>query len=199
MAAETAGANGEGSAGGDERGAALSDQLAEKDVTLAFARRLRQELEARGITALLVRDGDTTISLDQRANTANSTRAKVYICVHATSQGNGVRLYSSLIPAGGASRGPFIDWDTAQSSFLSLSQSTEASVASEFQRRQIPARTLVAALRPLNNITAAAIGLEIAPPSGGISELNSPAYQQLVANSVAAGLIAVRGKLEAGR
>ena len=36
--------------GGDERGAALGDQLAEKDVTLAFARRLRQELESRGLS-----------------------------------------------------------------------------------------------------------------------------------------------------
>ena len=35
--------------GGDDRGAALNDKLAEKDVTLALARRLRQELESRGI------------------------------------------------------------------------------------------------------------------------------------------------------
>ena len=48
--------------GGDERGAALTDQLAEKDVTLAFARRLHQELQARGFTALLLRDADTTIT-----------------------------------------------------------------------------------------------------------------------------------------
>ena len=36
--------------GGDERGEALTDQLAEKDVTLALARALRQELQARGPT-----------------------------------------------------------------------------------------------------------------------------------------------------
>ena len=34
--------------GGDERGAALTDKLAEKDVTLGFARLLRHELEIRG-------------------------------------------------------------------------------------------------------------------------------------------------------
>src|SRR5579863_3945331 len=44
--------------GGDERGASLTDQLAEKDVTLAFGRRLRQELENRGLATLLLRDGD---------------------------------------------------------------------------------------------------------------------------------------------
>jgi N-acetylmuramoyl-L-alanine amidase len=34
--------------GGEERGAALSDSLSEKDVTLGFARLLRHELEQRG-------------------------------------------------------------------------------------------------------------------------------------------------------
>src|SRR2546428_4641532 len=101
--------------GGDERGAALSDQLAEKDVTLGFARRLRQELETRGLTTLVLRDGDTTLSLDQRASLANSTHPAIYICVHAASQGTGVRLYTALLPAGGDNRGPFLDWETAQS------------------------------------------------------------------------------------
>jgi len=54
--------------GGEERGASLTDQLAEKDATLAFGRRLRQELDARGLATLLLRDGDTTLSLDQRAS-----------------------------------------------------------------------------------------------------------------------------------
>ncbi len=57
--------------GGDERGAALSDQLAEKDVTLAFARRLTQEFLSRGFTTLLLRDADVTMTLDQRASLAN--------------------------------------------------------------------------------------------------------------------------------
>jgi len=40
--------------GGGERGAALSDQLAEKDVTLAFALRLRQQLQERGLATLQI-------------------------------------------------------------------------------------------------------------------------------------------------
>jgi len=50
--------------GGEERGAALSDQLYEKDVTLGFARKLRQELESRSVSTLMLRDGDATVSLD---------------------------------------------------------------------------------------------------------------------------------------
>ncbi len=185
--------------GGEERGAALTDQLAEKDVTLAFARRLRQELDAHGLNTLVLRDGDATLSLDQRASLANVARPKIYICVHAASLGTGVRLYTAMLPQGGGDRGPFLDWDTAQAGFRFASQSAEASLSAEFGNRQVPVRTLIAPLRPLNNIAAAAIGIEIAPPASGISELNSTAYQQLVAEAVAAGVAAVRDKLGAAR
>jgi N-acetylmuramoyl-L-alanine amidase len=186
--------------GGDERGAALSDQLAEKDVTLAFAHRLKQELESRGLTTLLLRDGDTTLSLDQRAILVNKAHVAIYICVHATSLGNGVRVYTVLLPASEESRGPFLDWETAQSGFRAASEMAGTSLAAELQKNQIPVRSLVAPLRPLNNITAAAVAIEVAPPAaGGIPELNSPEYQQLVVSSVAAGVVAVRDQLGAGR
>jgi len=185
--------------GGEERGAALNDQIPEKDVTLAFARRLRQGLEARGITTLLVRDGDNLLSLDQRASIANAAHSKIYICVHAASQGTGIRLYSALIPSGDGGHGLFLDWNTAQSSFLPLSQAFESDVAAELQRKQIAVRSLVAPLRPLNNITGPAIALEIAPPAADISGVNSPAYQESVANAVVTAIIVARSKLEAGR
>jgi N-acetylmuramoyl-L-alanine amidase len=185
--------------GGDERGAALTDQLAEKDVTLAFARRLRQELETRGLTTLVLRDGDATLSLDQRANLVNVAHPAIYICLHAASQGTGVRLYTALLPSGDDNNGPFLDWDTAQSVFRPVSQTLETSLTVELRKRQIPVRTLSAPLRPLNNIIAAAVAVEVAPPEAGISGLTSPEYQQLIASSVAAGVAAVRDKLEAGR
>ncbi len=185
--------------GGEERGAALSDQLSEKDITLAFARKLRQELESRGVSTLVLRDGDTTLSLDHRANLANAAHPAIYICVHAASQGTGVRLYGSMPPAGGEDRGSFLDWDTAQSGFASASQIVEASLIAELQKKQISVRTLIAPLRPLNNITAAAVAVEIAPPEAGISELNSPGYQQLITETIATGIVAAREKLEAPR
>jgi N-acetylmuramoyl-L-alanine amidase len=183
--------------GGDERGAALGDQLAEKDVTLGFARRLGQELDMHGLTTLLLRDGDMTLGLDQRANMSNTAHPSLYICLHAASQGAGVRLYTAVLPAGGENRGAFLDWNTAQSGFRVASQTAESSLATEFGKRQIPVRNLAAPLRPLNNLAAAAVAIEIAPLSGKIADLSSVAYQQLVAESVAAGIEAVRDKLAA--
>jgi N-acetylmuramoyl-L-alanine amidase len=185
--------------GGDERGAALSDQLAEKDVTLAFARYLRQELESRGMPTLLVRNADVTIGLDPRAAMANAAQAAIYLCVHAASQGNEVRLYTAMLPSGGQNQGPFLDWNTAQTGARPLSLLAATSLATELRSRQIPVRSLTAALRPLNNITTAAVAIEIAPPSTDISQMNSPGYLQAIASSVAAGLANVRDKLVVSR
>lgn len=183
--------------GGEERGALLSGQLAEKDVTLAFGRRLRQELETRGLATLLLRDSDSTLSLDQRASLTNSAHAAIYICLHATSQGDGVRVYAALVPPETENRGPFLSWDAAQAAFQLLSQSAAAGLVAELQSKQIKARSLITALRPLNSITTAALAVEVSPPSDDISELNSPAYQQFIAGAVAGGLANIRDKLEA--
>jgi N-acetylmuramoyl-L-alanine amidase len=180
--------------GGEERGAAFSDQLSEKDVTLAFSRNIRQALQNRGLASLLLRDADTTLTIDQRASSANTAHPAIYICIHAAAEGAGVRLYTSLLPEG-ENHGPFLDWNIAQAGFQVMSQAAAASLSAEFSRRQVPVRNLIAPLRPLNNITTAAIALEIAPASSGISDFDSQAYQQTVAEAVATGLSAIREQL----
>lgn len=182
--------------GGDDRGEALSPTLAEKDVTVAFARRLRQELESRGISTLVLRDSDANLSLDERAFLANSAHAAIYIVVHAASNGHGVRLYTALLPyLAVEDRGPFRSFITAQSSLIPLSQAAIASVALELRKVQVNVRTLTAPLRPLNNIVTAAIAVEVAPPAADVSALNAPDYQQLICGSVANGIAAIRGQL----
>jgi N-acetylmuramoyl-L-alanine amidase len=184
--------------GGNDRGEALSNTLAEKDVTVAFARRLRQELENRGISTLVLRDSDANLSLDERAFFANTTHAAVYVALHAASNGHGVRLYTALLPyTSEDDRGPFRSWTTAQQSSISLSQAAAASVATELRKQQISVRTLTAPLRPLNNIVTAAIAVEVAPPASDISQLTSPDYQQLITTAVANGIVAIRAQLAA--
>jgi N-acetylmuramoyl-L-alanine amidase len=185
--------------GGAERGAALSDQLAEKDVTLAFGLRLGQQLQSRGLATLILRQGDATMSLDQRATMTNAAHPAIYICLHATSQGSGVRLYTSLLPAGKEGRGPFLDWNTAQYGFRAASQNAANSLAAELGKRQIAVRLLLAPLRPLNNVAMPAIAIEIAPLTAKISDLYSPAYQQLVAEAITSGIEAIHDQLGAGR
>ncbi len=183
--------------GGDDHGETLSSTLLEKDVTVAFARSLRQELQSRGITALVLRDSDANLSTDQRATFANADRAAIYIALHASSSGHGVRVYSALLPYGEDDRGPFRSWTTAQHGVLPLSQSTASAVAGELQKRQIPVRALAAPLRPLNNMIGPAIAVEVAPQGSNITQLTAPDYQQLVTSAVATAIAAVRDQLGA--
>jgi N-acetylmuramoyl-L-alanine amidase len=70
--------------GGDETGARGQGGVLEKDVTLAVGRRLRAALEARlGVRAILTRDADRTISLDERASLANNNKADLFVSLHA--------------------------------------------------------------------------------------------------------------------
>lgn len=181
--------------GGDDHGETLSSTLMEKDVTVAFARSLRQELQNRGITALVLRDSDANLSVDQRAVFANADRAAIYIALHASSSGHGVRVFSALLPYGEDDQGPFRSWTTAQRGALSVSQNAAATVATELEKRQISARTLPAPLRPLNNILGPAIAVEVAPQGSDVAQLLAPDYQQLVTSALATAIAALRDQL----
>ena len=183
--------------GGDERGAALTDQLAEKNVTLGFARLLRHELETRGFAVALLRDGDTTSTLDQRAAAANVARAGIYISLHAVSEGSGARVYTALLPVEGTSKGVFHAWNTAQAPSLPISRIVAAAIVAEMQKREFPVRASSASLRPLNNVFMPAVAVELAPGEDGIADLTSANYQQRAASAIADAVLSVRDRLGA--
>ncbi len=181
--------------GGDDHGETLSANLLEKDITVALARSLRQQLQNRGITTLVLRDSDANLSVEQRAVFANADHAAIYIALHASSFGHGVRVYTAELPYGEDDHGPFRSWTTAQRPALPLSQSTASAVAGELQKRQVPVRTLTAPLRPLNNVTGPAIAIEIAPQAADVGQLTAPDYQELVTGAVATAVVANRDQL----
>jgi len=181
--------------GGDERGAALSDSLAEKDVTLGFARLLRHELETRGFAVALTRDSDTGLTLDQRAAAANGDHAAIYISLHADSLGTGARVYTSLLPVEGGAKGEFRAWNSAQAPALEISRAVSAAIGGELQKNAFPVRTASASLRPLNNVFVPAVAVELAPGPGGVADLTSANYQQRAAAAIADGVVSVRDRL----
>jgi N-acetylmuramoyl-L-alanine amidase len=190
--------------GGDDPGATLGDGLFEKDVTLAIARRIRADLDQRGITAVLLREGDATLTLDQRAMAANASRATLYISVHATSFGTGVHLYSARFDAEvKLPQHSFLPWNSAQEAYLDLSHNLAASLITEFDSRQIRSIPLESGLRPLRNIAKPAIAVEVAEPATlpeTVKEgLTSIAYQQSIASAIGSGIANIRGNMEAQR
>jgi N-acetylmuramoyl-L-alanine amidase len=183
--------------GGNERGSALSDKLAEKDITLGFARLLRHELETRGFAVFMLRDGDLSLTVDQRAGAANAAKAAIYISLHASSEGTGARVYTALMPVADDAKGMFRAWNAAQAPVLPLSQNVAVLITSSLQKKEFSTRGGTASLRPLNNLLMPAVAVELAPGPNGLADLASANYQQKAAAAIADGIIPMRDRLGA--
>ena len=181
--------------GGDDIGAAITPNLPEKDVVLALAKRVQHELANRGISATLMRNSDASISLEQRAITANAARPALYIALHAANTGRGVHVFTAISDGSVSTTTQFLPWDNAQAGFLDTSLAVAGSVAAELDAHKLPSTLKTAALRPMNNVAAPAFAVEIAPPSEDVNDLAKSSYQDQVAQSIAAGVSAVRNKV----
>ena len=69
--------------GGKDCGAISCHHLAEKEITLAVAKALKVELEARlGCKVILTRTRDQFLSLEERTRIANTAKADLFISIH---------------------------------------------------------------------------------------------------------------------
>jgi len=180
--------------GGDDKGA-RADKFTEKEVTLVFARELRKELDELGIASLLLRETDVNVPLEKRAEITNGHHNAIYVAVHAGVTGQGSRIYWAALPPAAVSAGPFIPWSTAQSMALPHSRLLTKAVVGEIQKKKLQAVGLNAPLRPLNNIVAPAIAIELAMKAGELRAPDSLKMQDAVATAVAAGIATSRGQM----
>jgi N-acetylmuramoyl-L-alanine amidase len=68
--------------GGGQTGTASKSGLLEKDITLDLAERAQRLLVERGFQVVLTRTGDATLSLKDRATTANQQRGDIFVSIH---------------------------------------------------------------------------------------------------------------------
>ena len=183
--------------GGSDGGARIGDNALEKNVTLAFAFRLRSLLVARGFTVVMTRDGDLTaqpdapalsLTLDDRAGIANHARAAACLLLHATGRGMGVHLYNSeLAPA--PAEAPLLPWLTAQAAWVPASGALEGQISAALGRSHIQLVSSTASVRPVDSLTCPALVLELAPEDETPSSINDAGYQGRVAAAVAGALV----------
>ena len=178
--------------GGEDRGAVLAPKFNEKDVTLSLARVLRKELEERGIAARLLRDSDISVGLNHRAELCNQQRPGIYIALHAGTPGQGVRVYTPLLPSKQPPVGTFLPWDDAQAGSLERSSAIAKAVTRELAKRDLKATDFQAFLRPLNNIIGPAIAVELAVDRANVRSLEDPKMQTSVASAIASGIAQTR-------
>jgi N-acetylmuramoyl-L-alanine amidase len=68
--------------GGHDRGGIPGQRIAEKDMTLDVAQRLRNVLATKGYHVVMTRDSDVFVPLPTRVAIANSYRNAVFVCIH---------------------------------------------------------------------------------------------------------------------
>lgn len=147
--------------GGEDAGARSAGGVAEKDLALQMAQKLKAAIESRlGLRVVLTRDGDEAVSVDRRAAFANNNKADVLISIHAnasmrpTVRGaqvlslgledyeNRARGLAAGIPvpiAGGGTRLlEAVPWDLAQLPHATRSSALAEIVARHLAERGIP-------------------------------------------------------------
>lgn len=180
--------------GGTDAGSRLSDNLTEKDITLALANRIRALLTARGFTVVMTRDNDappqagTTLSLDDRAGIANHARPSACLLLHATGSGRGVHLYTSEITPTEGEKLP-IPWLTAQAAWVTQSQHLAEQLGSALQRSRLVVVRNAASVRPVDSLTCPAVVLELAPTTEDADSISDTGYQQKVAEAIAGTMV----------
>ncbi|WP_263381572.1 N-acetylmuramoyl-L-alanine amidase family protein [Granulicella arctica] len=181
--------------GNQDSGATINNQP-EKEITLAFATTLKTLLTAKGFTVVSTREAElpAVLTTDQRAGTANHLRPVACIVLHATSTGDGVHIFTSSLPATSDPYEPAaqISWESAQTTYLAQSQHLANDLGLALVRTKVPAVLIRTALRPLDNLTCPAVAIELAPLKNGNHRPADEAYQQRVADTLAAALLTWR-------
>ena len=179
--------------GGTDPGAHLPNNLSEKDLTLAFAARLRATLAAANFAVIATRDADPTVAFttDQRAEIANHAHPSACLILHATDSGTGVHIITSALTPDtlGDPHSP-TPWNTAQSASIPQSLTLANSIGRALQQARLPVILSRASIRPVDNLTCPAVAIEIAPL--GIGDDKTPvtdtAYLQNITKAITAAL-----------
>jgi len=207
--------------GGDETGARGPGGSLEKDVTLAVARRLKAALEARlGVRALLTRDADRTMSLDERAALANNNKADLFISLHANASvragtagaevfylsldeygaeaARASRPEGELLPVfGGGSRDiQLILWEMAQARYIEQSAALARILEAELRER-VPMSTRAIQQAPFRVLVGAnmpAVLVELAFITNPAQEqaLRNDAFQQQLVQALVQSVVRYR-------
>lgn len=213
--------------GGEEVGARGPEGTLEKNVSLAIARRLRDEIvNALGVQVFLTRNRDVEMDLDARTAVANNYKADLFVSIHANAvRARGARgsevyflsyqasdeesrriaqMEGAAVPLGSVAPGSdlaVILWDMAQAEHLeessALATRIQESLAGVTGSESRGVKQ--APFRVLVGATMPAVLVEVAFISNPEEEalLSSAGYQAKIARALMRGIARYRSEREA--
>ena len=212
--------------GGEDVGVRGEGGTEEKQLTLDVARRVRQRLETRlGLRVILTRDDDRAAALDERAATANNSKADLFISLHANgalaasvrgaevfhlrldSEGEDVRrdaaAESLTLPVLGGGRRAIdvVRWDLAQAAHVDASTVLAGFLEEEFRRR-VPMSPRPVQQAPMRVLTGAAMPAALVEMAyltnpEQATEAQTDDFKNAVAEALYDAIVRFRGYAEA--
>jgi N-acetylmuramoyl-L-alanine amidase len=209
--------------GGDDMGSRGAGGLAEKDLALDIARRLRTLIETRlGIRVVETRDDDRDVPIDQRTAIANNNKAGLFISLHANAawspKVSGAEVYhlrgdravadarrdaesgAVMLPVlgGGTRTLDIIRWDMAQARHLDASARFAAMLGAALGSKapMSPRPVQEASLRVLEGADMPAVLVEVAYLTNADQEklAGSDGFKDGVAQAIFDTVAAFRGE-----
>jgi N-acetylmuramoyl-L-alanine amidase len=214
--------------GGNDTGVVGTGGMAEKQMALDVARRVKSLIEARlGIRVVLTREDDRRVSLDERAALANNNKASLLISLHANaalapSVAGAEVFYESLDPeleaarraaeansvtlpvlGGGTRTIDVVRWDLAQARHIDSSQ-VLANFLEDELRTRVPLGPRPLQQAPMRvlagaNMPAALIEMAYLTNPAQEKRASSSDYQVSISQAIYETVLRFRAHLEANR
>ena len=207
--------------GGTDTGVKGPHGTLEKNITLAVARQLKAMIESRlGLRVLLTRNGDQTLSADDRAALANNNKADLFLSLHANasfrSSVQGAEIFylgldqeaaqAAQAAEAGAAKMPvfgggtrvleILPWQVAQARFVQESATFASMIERQFQGHvPLDGRgPTQAPLRVLVGANMPAVLVEMGYLSNPTQEdqLGTAAFQQTIVQALYAAIVQFR-------
>jgi len=191
--------------GGPDRGVAIRENVFEKDVALAIARKLRWALETRlGVPVVLSRAEDQAQRLEDRIAAANLARSNLFISIHTGNAPGSPAAHSYaytarwIIDESSAgetknARSLFVPWWEAQRNSLAWSERLAECVQAEMNRALNGGHPLTFRRTPLKLLSALAMPAVLVEIGNARvpdfqAKMESEPFQNLVAATLAAAV-----------
>lgn len=162
--------------GGKDSGAVGIGGVQEKNVILPIGKRIAEVLERNGIQVIMTRDSDYFVTLPGRVTMAQRAKADVFVSIHANSAGanrpevNGLETYY-------------------YGSGLTLARIVHSKILQSLNVRDRNVRKARFYVLRKNSMPAILVETGFLTGREDVANLNSPAYQNQMADAIAQGIL----------